>query len=52
MTKSRSADAAAPSEALTAQRTTGLALALRNWRVTRQLIVLVAIPAVLILALT
>jgi hypothetical protein len=51
VSQSRSADAP-PSEALAAQRATGLALALRNWRVTRQLIVLVAIPAVLILALT
>ena len=51
MTQSRSADAV-PSGALATQRTTGPALALRNWRVARQLIVLVAIPAVLILALT
>ena len=51
MSQSRSADAA-PAGAVAAQRTTGPALALRNWRVARQLIVLVAIPAVLILALT
>ena len=51
MTQSRSDDAV-PSRALAARRTTGPALALRNWRVARQLIVLVAIPAVLILALT
>ena len=51
MSQSRSADAV-PAGGVAAQRTTGPALALRNWRVTRQLIVLVAIPAVLILALT
>ena len=51
MTQSRSADAV-PSGTVATQRTTGPALALRNWRVARQLIVLVAIPAVLILALT
>ena len=51
MSQSRSADAV-PAGAVAAQRTTGPALALRNWRVARQLIVLVAIPAVLILALT
>ena len=51
MTQSSSAEAV-PSGALATQRTTGPALALRNWRVVRQLIVLVAIPAVLILALT
>ena len=51
MSQSRSADAVPPG-ALAARRTTGPALALRNWRVARQLIVLVAIPAVLALALT
>jgi signal transduction histidine kinase len=51
VSQSRSADAV-PAEAVAAQRTTGPALALRNWRVARQLIILVAIPAVLILALT
>jgi len=51
VTQSHSADAG-PSGALAAQRTSGLVLALRNWRVARQLIVLVAIPAVLILILT
>ena len=51
MTQSRF-DHAIPSGAMAAQRTAGLALALRNWRVARQLIFLVAIPAVLILALT
>jgi signal transduction histidine kinase len=51
VTQSRSADAI-PSGAMAAQRNTGLALALRNWRVARQLIVLIAIPAVLILVLT
>ena len=51
MSQSRSADAV-PAGAVAAPRTTGPALALRNWRVARQLIVLVAIPAVLILALT
>ena len=50
-TQPRSADAV-PSGATAAQRTAGLALALRNWRVVRQLIILVAIPAVLILAVT
>jgi signal transduction histidine kinase len=40
-----------PSGAL-AQRTAGPAVALRNWRVARQLLVLVVIPAVLILAFT
>jgi signal transduction histidine kinase len=35
-----------------AQPTAGRALALRNWRVARQLLVLVLIPAVLILAFT
>jgi len=39
-----------PSGGMATQRTARLAL--RNWRVARQLIVLVAIPAVLILALT
>ena len=51
MTQSHSADGG-PSRALAAQRPSGLVLALRNWRVARQLIVLVAIPAVLILVLT
>jgi signal transduction histidine kinase len=51
VSQSRSADAV-PAGAVAAPRTTGPALALRNWRVARQLIVLVAIPAVLILALT
>jgi signal transduction histidine kinase len=51
VTQSRS-NHVVPSGAMAAQRTAGLALALRNWRVARQLIVLVAIPAVLILALT
>jgi len=51
VTQSHSADGG-PSRALAAQRPSGLVLALRNWRVARQLIVLVAIPAVLILVLT
>jgi len=45
-----SADAA-PSGAWPGQRASGSALALRNWRVARRLIVLVAIPTVLGLAL-
>ena len=49
MTQPPSADVV-PSGAMATQRTARLAL--RNWRVARQLIVLVAIPAVLILALT
>ena len=51
MTQSHSADAG-PSGASAARRTTGPALALRNWRVARQLVLLVAIPAVLILVFT
>ena len=51
MTQPPSADVV-PSGAMATQRTARLPLALRNWRVARQLIVLVAIPAVLILALT
>ncbi len=51
MSQSRSAEAV-PSGALAAQRTAGPALAPRIRRVACQLIVLVAIPAVLALALT
>jgi signal transduction histidine kinase len=51
MSQSSSADAAPPG-AVPAQRGAGSALALRNWRVACRLIVLVAIPAVLGLALT
>ena len=51
MTQSPSTDVV-PSGALAAQRTAGAALAPGNRRVTWQLIVLVAIPAVLALALT
>jgi len=51
MSQSRSADAAPPG-ALPAQRGAGSVLAPRNWRVACRLIVLVAIPAVLGLALT
>jgi signal transduction histidine kinase len=51
VTQSRSADAV-PSGALAVQRTAGPALAPRNRRVAGLLIVLVAIPAVLVLALT
>ena len=50
MTQSRSADAV-PSEALAAQPTAGPALAPRNRRVAWPLIVLVAVPTVLALAL-
>jgi signal transduction histidine kinase len=57
MSWSGSADAvpladAAPPGALPARRGTGSALASRNWRVARRLIVLVAIPTVLGMALT
>src|SRR5260370_14624912 len=51
MSKAGAADAALP-VALPAQRGAGPALALRNWRVACRLIVLVAIPTVLGLALT
>jgi signal transduction histidine kinase len=51
MSQSRSADAAPPG-ALPAQRGAGSVLAPRNWRVACRLIVLVAIPTVLGLALT
>jgi signal transduction histidine kinase len=51
MSQSRSADAA-PNGALPAQRGAGSVLAPRNWRVACRLIVLVAIPTVLGLALT
>ncbi len=51
MSRSRPADAARPG-ALPAQRGSGSALAPRNWRVASRLIVLVAIPTVLALALT
>ncbi len=51
MSQSGSADAALPG-ALPAQRGAGSALAPRNWRVACRLIVLVAIPTVLGLALT
>src|SRR5712691_8914593 len=51
MSQSSSADAAA-SGALPTQRGAGSALAPRNWRVAGRLIVLVAIPTVLGLALT
>ncbi len=51
MSRSGSADATPP-RALPAQRGAGSVLALRNWRVARRLIVLVAIPTVLGLALT
>src|SRR6266851_3264380 len=51
MSQSSSADAALPG-ALPAQRGAGSALALRNWRVACRLIVGVAIPTVLGLALT
>jgi signal transduction histidine kinase len=51
VTQSHSADVV-PSVALATQRTTGPAPALRNWRLSRQLIVLAAIATVLILALT
>ncbi len=51
MSQSSSADAAPPG-ALPAQRGAGSALAPRNWRVACRLIVLVAIPTVLGLALT
>jgi signal transduction histidine kinase len=51
MSRSSSADAAPPG-ALPAQRGAGSALAPRNWRVACRLIVLVAIPTVLGLALT
>jgi signal transduction histidine kinase len=50
VSRSSSADAALPG-ARPAQRGAGSALALRNWRVGRRLIVLVAIPTVLGLAL-
>src|SRR5258708_2870603 len=51
MSQSGSADAAPPG-ALPARQGAGSALALRNWRLARRLIVLVAIPTVLCLALT
>ena len=51
MSQSRSADAAPPG-VLPAQRGAGSALAPRNWRVALRLVVLVAIPTVLVLALT
>ena len=51
MSQPSSADAASPG-ALTARRGTGSALAPRNWRVACRLIVLVAIPTVLGLALS
>jgi signal transduction histidine kinase len=51
MSQPSSADAASPG-ALPARRGTGSALAPRNWRVACRLIVLVAIPTVLGLALT
>src|SRR5450755_2549884 len=51
MSQSSSADAAPPG-ALPAHRGAGSALAPRNWRVASRLIVLVAIPTVLGLALT
>jgi signal transduction histidine kinase len=51
MSRSSSADAALPGT-LPAQRGAGSALAPRNWRVACRLIVLVAIPTVLGLALT
>ena len=51
MSQSRSADTAPPG-AFPAQRGAGSALAPRNWRVACRLILLVAIPAVLGLALT
>ena len=51
MSQSSSADAAPPG-ARPAQRGAGSALAPRNWRVTSRLIVLVAIPVLLGLALT
>ena len=51
MSQSRSADAGPPG-ALPAQRGAGSVLAPRNWRVACRLIVLVAIPTVLGLALT
>jgi signal transduction histidine kinase len=51
MSQSSSADAAPP-DAMPAQRGAGSALAPRNWRVACRLIVLVAIPTVLGLALT